>query len=89
MLQFRLDTDQHPLTILLIGAHCDDIEIGCGGTVLRLADALPDRAIRVDHSQFLDTQRAAETLAASQRLLTGVPQPVIRIEEVQWQLLSP
>jgi LmbE family N-acetylglucosaminyl deacetylase len=26
-----------PLTILCLGAHSDDIEIGCGGTVLRLA----------------------------------------------------
>ena len=25
-----------PLTILLLGAHSDDIEIGCGGTILRL-----------------------------------------------------
>ena len=25
-----------PLTILCLGAHCDDIEIGCGGTMLRL-----------------------------------------------------
>ena len=24
------------LNILCIGAHCDDIEIGCGGTILRL-----------------------------------------------------
>lgn len=25
-----------PLTLLCLGAHCDDIEIGCGGTVLQL-----------------------------------------------------
>ena len=80
MLQFRLDTDQHPLTILLIGAHCDDIEIGCGGTVLRLAMRYPTaRFVWITLSS--DTQRAAETLAASQRLLTGASQPIIRIEE--------
>ena len=27
-----------PLKILCLGAHCDDIEIGCGGTVLKLLD---------------------------------------------------
>jgi LmbE family N-acetylglucosaminyl deacetylase len=28
-------------TIMCIGAHCDDIEIGCGGTLLRLAEENP------------------------------------------------
>jgi len=28
--------------ILCIGAHCDDIEIGCGGTLIRLARDIPD-----------------------------------------------
>jgi LmbE family N-acetylglucosaminyl deacetylase len=32
--------------ILLLGAHADDIEIGCGGTVLALLDARPEVAIR-------------------------------------------
>jgi LmbE family N-acetylglucosaminyl deacetylase len=27
-----------PLRILCLGAHCDDIEIGCGGTILKLAN---------------------------------------------------
>ncbi|CAA7625513.1 PIG-L deacetylase family protein [Magnetospirillum sp. UT-4] len=30
-----------PLRLLCLGAHCDDIEIGCGGTVLRLLEANP------------------------------------------------
>jgi LmbE family N-acetylglucosaminyl deacetylase len=30
------------LKILCIGAHSDDIEIGCGGTILRLAEEHPD-----------------------------------------------
>jgi LmbE family N-acetylglucosaminyl deacetylase len=30
-----------PLTVLCLGAHSDDIEIGCGGTVLRLAEQYP------------------------------------------------
>ena len=29
--------------LLALGAHADDLEIGCGGTVLRLAEARPDR----------------------------------------------
>jgi LmbE family N-acetylglucosaminyl deacetylase len=30
-----------PLCILCLGAHSDDIEIGCGGTILRLLDETP------------------------------------------------
>jgi len=31
-----------PLQILCLGAHSDDIEIGCGGAILRLAEQYPD-----------------------------------------------
>lgn len=33
---------QHELRLLCLGAHPDDIEIGCGGIVLSLLDARPD-----------------------------------------------
>lgn len=43
MLKLGLHTDiQRPLQILCLGAHCDDIEIGCGGTLLHLAREYPD-----------------------------------------------
>jgi LmbE family N-acetylglucosaminyl deacetylase len=32
---------QSPLKILALGAHCDDIEIGCGGTLLKLLAKYP------------------------------------------------
>ncbi len=35
-----------PLKLLCLGAHADDIEIGCGGTVLRLAVDVPDLVVR-------------------------------------------
>src|SRR5919201_3057370 len=31
--------------ILCLGAHCDDIEIGCGGTILKLTEAAPNVSI--------------------------------------------
>jgi LmbE family N-acetylglucosaminyl deacetylase len=34
------------LVVLCLGAHADDIEIGCGGTVLRLLSAYPDATCR-------------------------------------------
>jgi LmbE family N-acetylglucosaminyl deacetylase len=42
MLDLSFKNGRHPLRrILCLGAHCDDIEIGCGGTILRLAQNLP------------------------------------------------
>jgi LmbE family N-acetylglucosaminyl deacetylase len=38
MLRLRLDGFERPIShVLCLGAHCDDLEIGCGGTVMALA----------------------------------------------------
>src|SRR5690348_2854232 len=37
--------DRRPPSILCLGAHADDIEIGCGGTVLRLLQTFPEARI--------------------------------------------
>jgi LmbE family N-acetylglucosaminyl deacetylase len=38
MLSLSLNAnDNRPFRLLCLGAHCDDIEIGCGGTILELA----------------------------------------------------
>lgn len=43
MLELGLEFDRDsPLQILCLGAHADDIEIGCGGTVLQLAESHPN-----------------------------------------------
>ena len=36
MVNLQLKKISGPLTILALGAHCDDIEIGCGGTILSI-----------------------------------------------------
>src|SRR5215469_16642525 len=42
MINVTLNKDAStPLNVLCIGCHSDDIEIGCGGTVLRLAQLHP------------------------------------------------
>jgi LmbE family N-acetylglucosaminyl deacetylase len=42
MIHLNLEIDAAPLKILCLGCHSDDIEIGCGGTVLRLGAQYPD-----------------------------------------------
>ena len=79
MLQFQFGTATAP-SILLIGAHCDDIEIGCGGTVMQLARRYPAaRFVWVTLSS--DAQRAAETRAAAARMLEAAREHEVRVEE--------
>ena len=59
-----------PKSILLIGAHCDDIEIGCGATVLHLVEKFP--AAHFDWVVFSSTPaRAEEAIRSSGILLSG------------------
>lgn len=46
MLPFTFTHRQEGLRVLLIGAHCDDIEIGCGGTVMRLIKEFKIKAVK-------------------------------------------
>src|ERR1035441_4136383 len=61
------------LTVLCLGSHSDDIEIGCGGTILRLIEQYPAckfywvvfSAIGVRKAE---AQRGAELFAGTERL---------------------
>jgi LmbE family N-acetylglucosaminyl deacetylase len=66
--------------VLALGAHCDDIEIGCGGTMLRLAAARP--GLEVLWVVFCSSPaRAAEARACAEAFLHGVPASRIVIHE--------
>ena len=70
---------EDPLDILCLGAHCDDIEIGCGGTVLRLVEQYPDARF---HWVVLASNdvRGAEAQASAEHFLHGAAKADIRIE---------
>ena len=43
MLEFAFPENlKKDCTVLFFGAHSDDIEIGCGGTILKLVEAYPN-----------------------------------------------
>lgn len=54
--------------ILCIGAHCDDVEIGCGGTLAAIAEACPDATFVVWVFSG-DARRREESQAAMRSLL--------------------
>ena len=41
MLKLKLGEASSPYRVLAVGCHADDIEIGCGGTILHLIETLP------------------------------------------------
>jgi LmbE family N-acetylglucosaminyl deacetylase len=66
------------LEVLCIGAHCDDIEIGCGGTVLSLQERYPRCRI---HWLVLSSvpSRRRETTAAAKALIRASARGELRI----------
>ncbi len=80
MLHLRLGVPaKGPLTVLCLGAHGDDLEIGCGGTVLRLLAERP----RVSVHWVVMTgngARAQEAKRSANRMLRRATARQIRIE---------
>lgn len=71
MLPLRLvPANGAPLTVLAVGAHSDDVEIGSGGTLLTLAAALPEVRAHVVVLSATPT-RAGEAQAGARRFLPG------------------
>jgi LmbE family N-acetylglucosaminyl deacetylase len=64
--------------LLCLGAHADDIEIGCGGTVLRLLREHP--GLRVHWLVLSAAGRRADEARASARRFLGRARSVVEIE---------
>lgn len=71
MMNLRLtDLGKRPLQILCLGAHSDDIEIGCGGTILHLIESQP--STHVDWVVFSASKlRRREALRSAGLFLKG------------------
>lgn len=81
MLEVAFDHSESssPPCVLFLGAHCDDIEIGCGGTIIRLVERWHTaRFVWVTLSS--DSERASETRDAARMLLEGADQQTICVE---------
>ena len=63
--------ERPPQRILAVGAHSDDIEIGCGGTLLRLLDELPSLEV---YWMVLSARgaRAEEARNSAEAMLGGI-----------------
>ena len=74
------DSSAPPLSILAIGAHSDDIEIGCGGTLLRL---IKEGAVGEVCWVVLTggRRRAAEAAASADAMLSDVPQKRVMLKD--------
>ncbi len=77
MLPFRLKKDA-PLNILCLGAHCDDIEIGAGGTLLKIVQEY--EVGNVKWVVFTSNEiRKQEAIRSAEQFLSEVPEKQISI----------
>lgn len=79
MLKVQLpSTSRHPRRVLCLGAHSDDIEIGCGGTILRLVEQ--DPAAEFYWLVFSASPvRRKEALASAQLFLKGAARKTVKV----------
>lgn len=80
MLPLTLEGRSQALRILCLGAHCDDIEIGCGGTVLQLLRQFQNSQVMwVVFSS--NQQRADEARVSAERFLARAAQKQVVIKK--------
>ncbi len=81
MLKFAFNENQTPVQrVLCLGAHCDDIEIGCGGTLLKLIAQDPNLSVCwVVFSS--NAERLAEAHASAEAFLAGAQEQQIAIKD--------
>ncbi len=82
MFRFKLFNEIKKLNILCLGAHSDDIEIGCGGTLLRLINELD--GLRFYWVVFSgNSGRAKEAQKSAAAFLKNVQSKIIDVHNYQ------
>jgi LmbE family N-acetylglucosaminyl deacetylase len=81
MLELSLKPDRaRPLTLLCLGAHSDDLEIGCGGTILRLTSAFTSLAVHWVVFAADKEDRRGEALSGARAFLAQATEKHIVLE---------
>jgi hypothetical protein len=79
MNKINLFSDNQKPKVLCLGAHADDIEIGCGGTILKIAEEYPK-------AQFYwvvfsaEDQRAKEAHRSAEMFLSNITSKIIDVQ---------
>jgi LmbE family N-acetylglucosaminyl deacetylase len=80
LLELRRATRSAPLRVLCLGAHSDDIEIGCGGTLLQLSKTRPGPEFRWVVWSAVGA-RAAEAQLGARKFLGTAARDAVRLHE--------
>ena len=80
MLKLQIPKTDQPLKVLFLGAHSDDIEIGCGGTIFRLIRENPGLQVTWVVFSALG-ERGKEARRSAQQFLQGVRDNQVIVHE--------
>ena len=86
MRSLNLTSSSAPLRVLCLGAHSDDIEIGCGGTILNWVE----RGVRLDIRWVVLSApglRAKEASQSAEAFLKG-DKGAVKTSDQDWQSLE-
>lgn len=72
-----------PLRLVCVGAHADDVEIGAGGTVLRILAERPHTHVRWTCLSGAGTARETEARASAAAFLAGAARSDVRVEAIR------
>lgn len=79
-INFNSNKEEKELNILLLGAHCDDIEIGCGGTILKICKDY--KVNKIKWVVFASNKvRKKEAIECAERFLEAIPNKEIIVLE--------